>query len=316
LEDRKLVKKYNNRNSRTIQKIGKSQTILKVYCYTSIAKPLNGSLPKSNASHMLKLDSIPYKYNGKNEKKAKKAKSAKKAKNAKSTKGAKKDNVLNESFVVLYMLKGIKGILRRKIASICFEKGQEVCHSTDKETDKHGNKLLPEGFHQLGSCIDNGECILHQIFGSKGNEGIISVFADPIGSIGHKTAKIPERVQKVHIATENRVNLSYTGKSIQDFNERYFSGYFTFEVDLSQCSQKQIGLIIEGAMNFDRLGRGYNTGYGHIEVKKLHLLKRTIIMNPVIAEDGSFIIKREIKEEALEMMFQQSLEVWRNGTTA
>lgn len=314
-----MVKKYNNRNSRTVQKIGKSQTILKVFCYTPIAKPLNGSLPRSNSSHMLRLDSIPYKYKGKNgkkEKNAKNTKSPKKAKSTKSAKGAKRAKVMNESFVVLYMLKGIKGILRRKIALICFEKGQEVCHSTDKETDKHGNKLLPEGFHQLGSCIDNGECILHQIFGSKGNEGIISVFADPIGKIGHKTAKIPERVQKVHIASENRINLSYTGKSIQDFNERYFSGYFTFEVDLSQCSLEQIGVIIEGAMNFDRLGRGYNTGYGHIEVKKLQLLKRTTTKNPVIADDGSFIIKREIKEVTLEKMFQQSLEVWRNGTTA
>ena len=225
-----MVKKKNKTNSRTVRKIGKAQIILKVFCYTPIAKPLNGSSPGSNTSYMLKLDSIPYKYKGKNGKKEKKAnnnkstKNAKNTKNAKSTIGTKKAKVMNESFVVLYMLKGIKGVLRRKIASICFEKGQEVCHSTDKETDKHGNKLIPEGFHQLGSCVDNGECILHQIFGSKGNEGIISVFADPIGKIDHKTAKIPERVQKVHIASENRINLSYTGKSIQDFNERYFSG--------------------------------------------------------------------------------------------
>lgn len=290
-----MVKKKNKTNSRTVRKIGKAQIILKVFCYTPIAKPLNGSFPRSNSSHMLKLDSIPYKYNGKN------------------GKGAKEKN---KSFAVLYMLKGIKGVLRQKIALLCYEKGQEVCHSTDKETDKHGNKLLPEGFHQLGSCIDNGECILHQIFGSKGNEGIVSVSADPICSIAHKTAKIPESVQKVHIASENRINLTYDGKTTQDFSERYFSGYFTFEVDLTQCSPEQIGVIIEGAMNFDRLGRGYNSGYGHIEVKKLQLLRRTISRNPVIADDGSFIIQKEIDEVPLEKLFQQSLEAWRNGTTA
>lgn len=287
-----MVKKKKTKDTRVVQKIGKAQIILKVFCYTPIAKPLNGSLPRSNASHMLKLDSIPYTYNGK---------------------GAKEKS---ESFAILYMLKGIKGVLRRKIALICFEKGLEVCHSTDKETDKHGNKLLPEGFHQLGSCIDNGECILHQIFGSKGSEGIISVSADPICSISHKTAEIPESVQKVHIASENRINLTYNGKSIQNFNERYFSGYFTFEADLSQCSPEQMGLIIESAMNFDRLGRGYNSGYGHIEVKKLQLLRRTISMNPLLAGDGSFIIQKEIDEEPLEKLFQQSLEAWRNGTAA
>ncbi|MHA2244423.1 MAG: hypothetical protein ACXADY_05600 [Candidatus Hodarchaeales archaeon] len=287
-----MVKKKKTKKTRVVQKIGKAQIILKVFCYTPIAKPLNGSLRKSNASHMLKLDSIPYIHDGK---------------------GAKEKS---ESFAILYMLKGIKGVLRRKIALICFEKGLEVCHSTDKETDKHGNKLLPEGFHQLGSCIDNRECILHQIFGSKGNKGIISVSADPICSISHKTAEIPESVQKVHIASDNRINLTYNGKSIQNFNERYFSGYFTFEADLSQCSPEQMGLIIESAMNFDRLGRGYNSGYGHIEVKKLLLLRRTISMNPLLAGDGSFIIQKEIDEKPLEKLFQQSLEAWRNGTAA
>ena len=308
-----MVKKNNKTHNRIVRKIRKPQIILKVFCYTPIAKPLNGSLPRSNASHMLRLDSIPYTYkgkNGKNGKNAKDTKSTKRAKNTKKVKG------MNESFAVLYMLKGIKGVLRRKIAAVCLENGLEVCHSTDKETDKHGNKLLPEGYHQLGSCKDKKECILHQIFGSKGNEGIISVSADPICSIAHKTAEIPESIQKVHIASENRINLSYTGKSIQDFKERYFSGYFTFEVDLTKCSLEQMGVIIEGAMNFDRLGRGYNSGYGHIEVKKLQLLKRKIDKKPVIAEDGSFIIQKEINEEPLEKQFKQSLETWRNGTTA
>ena len=286
-----MVKTKPKSNTRTVRTIGNTQLILKVFCYTPIAKPLNGSLPRSKASHMLKLDTIPYIYHGKN------------------------GNEKNKSSTVLYMLKGIKGVLRRKIALLCYDKGLEVCHSTDKETDKHGTKLLPEGFHQLGSCVSNGECILHQIFGSKGNEGIISVYADPICSITHKTAEVPEGVQKVHIASENRINLSYTGESLQDFNERYFSGYFTFEVDLTKCSPEQIGAIIEGAMNFDRLGRGYNSGSGHITVKKLQLLNRTISKIHVIANEGSFIIQKDIIEQPLERLFQQSLEAWQHGTT-
>ncbi|MFW9854178.1 MAG: hypothetical protein ACFFFG_03930 [Candidatus Thorarchaeota archaeon] len=147
--------------------------------------------------------------------------------------------------------------------------------TTDKEADKHGNVLLPEGLHLLGSCLaGEKECILHQIFGSKGIEGKISVYADPIASISHKTARLSESIQHVHIASENRINLTYDGKTTQDFKERYFSGYFNFEIDVTHCSPQQIGLVIEGAVAFDRLGRGFNTGYGRVEVKKLQLLKR------------------------------------------
>lgn len=39
-----MVKKKKTKNTRVVQKIGKAQIILKVFCYTPIAKPLNGSL--------------------------------------------------------------------------------------------------------------------------------------------------------------------------------------------------------------------------------------------------------------------------------
>ncbi len=43
--------------------------ILKVYCYTPISKPLNGSLPRSNTSHLLRLYPVEYTYkNGKKKK--------------------------------------------------------------------------------------------------------------------------------------------------------------------------------------------------------------------------------------------------------
>ncbi len=285
-----MIKKKKSNVKRVTRKFGKTQIILKVYCYTPIAKPLNGSLPQSNASHMLRLDSIPYSYNGtkKNEKK--------------------------EASTTLYFLKGMKGILRQKMAFLCLDKGLEVCHSTDKNTDKHGMKLLPKGFHLLGSCVPNDEeCILHSIFGSKRHEGILSVYAAPIASIPHTSAELPECIQKVHIASENRINLAYNGKTVQDFKERYFSGYFTFEVDVTKCLPKQIGLIIEGLLHFDRLGRGYNSGYGHVEVKRLELVERTISRNPRLIEDGSFTIQKEVTEKLLPKLFQKSVEVWQNG---
>ncbi|MFX0172506.1 MAG: hypothetical protein ACFE9L_11345 [Candidatus Hodarchaeota archaeon] len=279
-------------NKRVTKKLPKTQMILKMFCYTPVAKPLNGSLPQSNASHMLRLASLPYTYSGNGKKEVK------------------------ESFTVPYLLKGMKGVIRQKIAFLCAEAGLEVCHSTDKEADKHGNKLLPEGFHLLGSCVGNGECILHQIFGSKGNEGIISVYADPIASISHKTADIPQRIQNVHIASENRINLTYEGKTVQDFKERYFSGYFNFEIDVTHCSPEQIGLIIDGAMHFDRLGRGFNSGYGHVIVNEIKLLKRTVTLSPVLGKNGSFKIEKKITEESQEKLFQNSFEAWKNGTHA
>lgn len=278
--------------TRVTKKGAHTQLVLKVFCYTPIAKPLNGSLPRSNASHMLRLQSISYQYDGTGK------------------------NTQKEATVAPYLLKGIKGVLRHTMAQQCLKSGLEVCHSTDKETDKHGNQLLPKGFHLLGSCIDSGECILHQIFGSKGHEGIISVYADPIASIPHKTAVLPEPIQHVHIGSENRVNLTYEGKSVQDFSERYFSGTFSFEINVTSCSPEQIGLILEGAMLFDRLGRGYNSGYGHVEVKKLSLVKRSVIKTPMLVEDGSFTIQKHLTETPLEDLFQQSLEAWYNAPHA
>ncbi|MHA2139692.1 MAG: hypothetical protein ACW98G_17540 [Candidatus Hodarchaeales archaeon] len=35
------------------------------------------------------------------------------------------------------------------------------------------------------------------------------------------------------------------GKSIQDFGERYFAGEFEFEIDVSNCTKEETGMIIE-----------------------------------------------------------------------
>ncbi|MFX0053278.1 MAG: hypothetical protein ACFE8U_18530 [Candidatus Hermodarchaeota archaeon] len=259
--------------------------ILKIYCFTPIAKPMNGSLPFSKITNLLKLSSTSYEY-----------------KNGKTIKSA---------IASTYFLKGLRGAVRHKIMEISQNLGLEVCHTTDKETDKHGNKLLPEGFHLLGSCKENGECIIHQLFGSKSNEGIISFWANPISNITEKTAIVKDKVQRVHISTENRISLTYDRRPAQDFKERYFSGNFKFEIDVTNCSLPQIGLLIEAIMNLEQYGRGFNSGYGKIEIKKFQLLERFVKRSP-IWNDESFEIQEEMEESSLKQEVLDSLEAWKS----
>jgi CRISPR/Cas system CSM-associated protein Csm3 (group 7 of RAMP superfamily) len=274
-----MSKKMSDR----VKKVQNPQRALKVVAYTAIAKPLNGSLPRSNNSHFLRLYPTKYSYrNGKEEKEAS-----------------------SES----YFLKGIKGAIRHQVMKTCYDTGVEVCHTSDKVTDKAGNNLLPKGFHLLGSCKGNGECIVHQVFGSMGNEGLISVYAEPITSISHKSAKTEVNVQRVHIATENRVCMSFDSKPIQDFGERYFSGEFTFEIDVTRCTSEQIGLLIESVINLQKLGRGYNAGYGRVQIKRFQLLERTIKRVPEWQEDN-FIVKEEFNEISLKNEVVEALEAW------
>ena len=245
--------------------------ILKVQAFTPISKPLNGSLPRSNNSHFLRLYPISYKYtSGKEEK---------------------------ETTVETYYIKGLKGSIRHKVMEICKNNGLEVCHTTDKEVDKSGNKLLPEGFHLLGACEQSGSCIIYQMFGSKGKPGLISVYADQIGSIEQKTAELTISVQDVHIATENRHCATFDGKIAQDFGERYFSGYFSFEIDVTNCELQHIGLLIESIINLDKLGRGYNAGYGHVKVMSLQFIKR-ILKKSLLWQENIFVVQ-EIKEDII-----------------
>ena len=257
---------------------------MKVYCYTNISKPLNGSLPRSNNSHLLRLNPVEYTYkNGKEEKKAK---------------------------TETYWLKGLRGVIRHQVMKICHDNGLEICHTSDKETDKKGNRLLPEGFHLTGICKDDGECIVHQIFGSKGNPSKISVYADPITSINHASAKTPIQLQKVQIATENRMVQAFNGKTIQNFGERYFSGNFTFEVDVTECEERELGLLIEAIMNLQKLGGGFNSGYGRLQIKQFQLLKRSINRTPEWKNE-SFIVKENIDEISEKKPVIEALKSWK-----
>jgi len=273
---------------KAIKLIEKPQIILRVIAYTPIAKPLNGALPQSNTSHFLRLYPVTYTYmNNKNEKTA-----------------------TSET----YLLKGLRGAIRHQIMHRCSSIGLEVCHTSDKEYDKQGNSLLPEGFHLLGACRTNGECLVHQIFGSKGIKSLISVYADPITSISQKSAVTEEPVQNVHIATEKRICLSFDDKSIQDFGERYFSGYFTFEIDVTRCNNIQLGLLIDAIVNLEKLGQGFNTGYGRVKIKQFQLLERSVSRTPVWKED-SFLVEENVVEKSLKAEVVDAMEAWTQYAT-
>ncbi|MFX0172889.1 MAG: RAMP superfamily CRISPR-associated protein [Candidatus Hodarchaeota archaeon] len=270
------------------KKIINPQIILRVVAFTPIAKPLNGALPQSNTSHFLRLYPVTYTYvNNKTEKTA-----------------------TSET----YLIKGLRGAIRHQIMHLCSRIGLEVCHTSDKEYDKQGHSLLPEGFHLLGACRTNGECVVHQIFGSKGVKSLIAVSADPITSISQKSATTEEPVQNVHIATEKRICLSFDDKSIQDFGERYFSGYFTFEIDVTKCNSIRLGLLIEAIVNLEKLGRGFNTGYGRLKIKQFQLLERSISRTPVWNGD-SFLVEEHVVEKSLKTEVVNAMEAWTQYAT-
>ncbi len=268
----------------TQQEISIQRKILKVKAYTPICKPLNGNVSGSSISHLLKLWNFPYQYKDKKQ--------------------------IKEATATAYLIKGLRGTIRHRVMAQCNERGLEVCHTSDKETDKKGNRFLPEGFHLIGNCVENGECIVHSIFGSRGHRSKIRVSSLPIAYITQKTYKTDYKIQNVRISTENRVNLSYDGKSIQDFGERYFTGDFEFEIDVTECNPSELGLLVEAVMYLQKLGRGYNSGYAEIIVKSFGLVARSISRKPKWLTTNEFTIEEEVIEEPIPKEVIQALEEW------
>ena len=265
------------------------QIILRVFVSTAICKPLNGSAKGSKISALLKLYSVTYKYDSKG-----------------TTKTSRADT---------YLIKGLRGAVRHGIMMICKTIGLEICHTSDKEKDKHDVLLLPSGFHLQASCLEQeNECIVHKFLGSKNHKSKISVSAPPIvfqkyESANYEDSEFP--VQPVHMATENRVAMTYDGKPIQDFGERYFSGVFYFEINVTECKSEELGLIIEAVRHLEKLGRGFNSGYGHIEVKQIQMFKRTFTEALNWSEDSqAWKIVRKLEDKALKNQLLDALTTW------
>ncbi|MFX0094176.1 MAG: hypothetical protein ACFFBD_20730, partial [Candidatus Hodarchaeota archaeon] len=107
------------------------------------------------------------------------------------------------------------------------------------------------------------------------------------------------------MANEHRVSLSFDGKSIQDFGEKYFSGHFTFEINVSRCTAEQLGLLIQSVLRIEKLGRGYNAGYGRIEVKAIQLVDRQITRS-LVWNDTKFQVVKQVTEDPLEQEVREA----------
>ena len=243
-----------------------------VRAFTPIAKPINTSIQKN--STMLLLGEIPY-ING------------------------------SKTFTTkLYYLKGLRGMLRHACMDLARDRGIEVCHSSEKTELKDGTKLVSQGFHPLGAC--DPPCILRRIFGTFREESRVSVSADPIISISHKdyTTEVP--VQKVHIASENRIVLSYDRIPIQDFRESYFSGYFTFNIDVTQLTEDEIKFLLESLLYVEYYGAGRHAGYGHIKILDVEPRQITI-ERKFDAENGTLKV---VEQETVTPLKLDNINGW------
>ena len=254
-------------------KNAKKQIIVRAY--TPIAKPLNASIQKN--STMLLLGEIPYI-------------------NSSKTFNTK-----------VYYIKGVRGMLRHACMSLAQDCGIEVCHSSEKTELKDGTQLIPSGFHPLGTC--DPPCILRRIFGTFREESSISVLTDPIASIKHKeyTTNIP--VQKVHISSENRIALTYDRMPIQDFRESYFSGYFSFIIDVTNLIDDEIKFLMESLLYIETLGGGKNAGYGRVKIFDFEVQK-IAVKRKINRENDAYKVVEEIKVQPILL---DNIEEWRGA---
>ena len=246
-----------------------------VRAFTPIAKPTNASI--QNKATMLLLGEIPY-VNGK------------KSFNTK-----------------LYFIKGIRGMFRHACMRLARDHNIEVCHSSEKAELKDGTKLVPQGFHPLGSC--DPPCILRNIFGTFREESHISIWADPITSIKHKQFTTNVSIQNVHIASEYRIVLSFDGTTIQDFIETYFSGYFTFYIDVTKLTDDEIKFLMEALLYVDTLGSGKNAGYGRVKILDFDLQKVTT-SRKIVCEDESYKITENVSTTPIVL---KQIEDWKKA---
>jgi CRISPR/Cas system CSM-associated protein Csm3 (group 7 of RAMP superfamily) len=250
----------------------KTKKQIVVRAFTPIAKPINTSIQKN--STMLLLGEISY-ING------------------------------SKTFTTkLYYLKGLRGMLRHACMDLARDYDIEVCHSSEKTELKDGTKLLSKGFHPLGAC--DPPCILRRIFGTFREDSRISVSADPITSISHKEYLTEVSVQKVHIASENRIALSYDRIPIQDFRQSYFSGYFTFSIDATQLTDDEIKFLLESLLHIEYYGGGRSAGYGHVKILEVEL-QHIAIERKFESENGTLKVVEEEKITPLEL---DTLDGW------
>ncbi|MFX0095621.1 MAG: hypothetical protein ACFFBD_28040 [Candidatus Hodarchaeota archaeon] len=81
---------------------------------------------------------------------------------------------------------------------------------------------------------------------------------------------------------------------------------FIFEIDVTRLTEVERGLILNALLNIERLGRGYNAGYGLVQIRNVQLPKREIKRSL----EESFDVKEEIREESLKKEIKSAMEAW------
>lgn len=282
------IKKHKLKHAITATVLPSIQRIIKVKAFVPVARTINGSLTQGNMSYLMKLTPLPYTY----------------------TSGKQQKTTSTSA----YRIKGLRGGVRHAVMKVCVEAGLEVCHSSSKVEDKHGNSLLPAGFHAQASCIEQEkeqECIVHQIFGSIRHTSIMAVDSPPVVNPRHETAKFSVPVQHLYIGVENCTVMSYDGKPIQNFKHHYVSGELQFELDVTSCQPQQLGLLLEAITQLEKIGGGYNIGYGHISRLKFSVVIRTITKKRSWEDDG-FVITHDIVDESLQQELYEALTAWQH----
>lgn len=279
-----MTKTKKTKRSIQIAPLETIQRILKVIVHVPVGKSINGSISQGNMSYMMELNPISYTYGT----------------------GESKKTATCRAF----RIKGLRGGVRHSVMQMCLTASLEVCHSSNKLEDKHGNSFLPAGFHAQASCLENDqECIVHRMFGSLRQKSRIAVDSPPVVNPKHDTAQFAIPVQLLKIGTENCTVMSYDEKPIQNFKHHYFSGEFYFEIDVTKCEPQDLGLLIEAVTHLKKIGGGYNSGYGHIASLKFSLLQRSWTTKRTWDGDG-FIVTHHKQENILQQEVENVLQAW------
>ncbi|MFX0170305.1 MAG: hypothetical protein ACFE9L_00135 [Candidatus Hodarchaeota archaeon] len=301
------------------------QIVLRVNIHTPAAKPMNNSA--GNKTYLFKSQPFPM---------------------VVPTKKKDEDDQIiykiKELPVSLIKSSALRGILNHASMKVCYHAGIEVCHSTDRLTDKEGNKLLHKGFHPKGWCDEKNKksiftnltadgkkeretlvrqftnidkrCILHQVYGSKHFASLFSVYAKPIirkddlDAKAQNLALIKNRFQIVQRAQDQRVVLAYDGTPVQNFAEDYFAGYFTVDLNVTKLSDVQLGFMLNSLKALYRLGRGYNSGYGRLFIDEFELWQEFHTKEEEFnGNKGRFIYHTRC--EPVNGLMQQALRAWK-----
>jgi len=209
-----------------------------------------------------------------------------------------------------YLIKGLRGWINHAMMTLAKQEGIEVCHTSEKTETQKGESLLPEGFHSLGKCLEHkNECVKHKLMGSFAKASKLRFEPVIIISKAYK-GKIPEEVQSVHIATDNRNALMQQSKTaIQDFGERYFAGEFELKIEfLKEVTKEELGFLLKAILYAPEIGLGSASNNGAGKTKMLKVILQEVVRSRGFDRQGKVIEEEKTRNLWKEM--EEGLAAW------